>query len=127
MNITQEEKEALFKEFATKLESEGKLKKKRGYASGYATIHNLERAQSYFRSRYDQMVESNTFDIWCYNGIPYADWDKIRIMVCHAFGVSIVKDLPENRIKEANDLAISIIDLIFEQNNKTLKEFEEES
>lgn len=51
MNITKEEKDALFKEFEAKLESDGKLKKKQGYASGYATVHNLERAQSYFRSK----------------------------------------------------------------------------
>lgn len=120
MSITIEEKEELFKEFEARLQLECKIKKKQGYASGYETIHNLERAHGYFRSKYYQMVERNPFEVWGRHGVPYADWDKIRIMVCHAFGVNIVKHLPEDKIEAANDLAISVIDLIFAQNEKTL-------
>jgi hypothetical protein len=124
MSITNEEKEMLFKEFEARL---NKTKKPQGYASGYATIHNLEPAKNYFWSKYDQMTEKFKFDIWSPYGIMSSDWDKIRILVCHIFGVSVVKEIPSDKLNEANNIAKQMIDVMFDENYKTLKEKETET
>lgn len=126
MSITIEEKEALFKEFEARLaDKQVKERKKQGYASGYATLHNLEPAKDYFKKRFDQMHSDFAFDIWTYHGLMWSDWDKIRMLVSHTYGISLVKNIPEDRLEAANNLAIAMIDLIFEQNYETLNKLKE--
>ena len=66
------------------------------------------------------MSDKYKYEIWSSLGINSSDWDKIRMLVCHAFGVSIVKDLIEEDIPKANAFVIKMIDLLFEQNDKIL-------
>lgn len=117
MAITKEEKAALFEEFKAQLHAQG-------YASGYATMHNMERAKDHFWDRFYAMHEKHSFDIWSPNGIASVDWDLIRKLVCHANGVSIVKDIPPEKLDAANDLAIQILDLVFDYNDQVLKDLE---
>lgn len=117
--MTNEEKEALFAEFEERLSSK---KKKQGYASGYETLHNMKPGCDYFWKSYHDMTDSYEFDIWSPNGIHSGDWDMIRKLICHAFGVSIVKDIPTEKLKEANDLAMYITNLLFATNREILDE-----
>lgn len=126
MSITNEEKEALFKEFEARM-AEKKTVEKQGYASGYNTIHNLEPAKDYFKKKFDQMHKDFNFSVWTYHGLTWSDWDKIRMLVCHTFGVSLVRDIPEEQLKTANDLGKKLIDVLFEQNYITLNKATEES
>lgn len=118
--MTNEEKEALFAEFEERMY---KTKKKQGYASAYETMNNLKPAYMYFRKRYQDVMEDYEFDIWSPYGMQYSsDWDMIRKLVCHAYGVCIVKNIPSEKLDEANQLAKSIIDLLFDINRKELNE-----
>lgn len=119
MSITTEEKEALFAEFKARLENQ-----KQGYASGYETVHNMEQSKDYFWAKYDSMTKNHAFDIWSPKGIMSYDWDMIRKLVCHATGVSIVKQIQPDKLKDVNDLAMKIIDLLFDYNEKILNELE---
>lgn len=126
MSITIEEKEELFKEFEARLaEKEANKQKKQGYASGYGTVHNLEPAKDYFKKRFDQMHSDFAFNIWTYHGLMWSDWDKIRMIVSHTYGTSLVKNIPDDQLEAANGLAIAIIDLIFERNYETLNKIKE--
>lgn len=122
--MTIEEKESLFAEFEERL---SKKKKKQGYASGYETLHNLKPACEYFWDKYNDMTKKYPFDIWSPNGIPSGDWDMIRKLICHAYGVSIVRDIPSDKLDEANEQAKRMIDMLFCINEKELNEIEEES
>lgn len=126
MSITNEEKEALFKEFEARL-AEKKTVEKQGYASGYNTIHNLEPAKDYFKAKFEQMHKDFDFNVWTYYGLSWSDWDKIRMLVCHTFGTSLVRNIPEEQLEAANNLGRTLIDVLFEQNYKTLKKAAEES
>ena len=117
--MTKEEKEALFAEFEERIASK---KKKQGYASGYETMNNLKPACDYFWARYHNITDSYVFDIWSPYGIPSGDWDMIRKLVCHAYGVSIVKDIPSEKLDDANKLAKQIIDMLFAVNINDLNE-----
>ena len=124
MSITNEEKEVLFKEFEARL-AEKKTVQPRGYASGYNTIHNLEPAKDYFKEKFEQMHKDFDFSIWTNHGLQWSDWDKIRMLVCHTFGVSLVRNLPVNQLEAANNLAKTLIDLMFTQNYETLNKAKE--
>lgn len=128
MSITIEEKEELFKEFEARLIEKSKVNyKPQGYASGYNTIHNLEPAKDYFKQKFDQMHNDFDFSIWTYHGIQWSDWDKIRMLICHTFGTGLVKDLPMDQLEAANNLAKTLIDLVFTQNYETLNRVKEGS
>lgn len=115
MSMTMEEKEALFTEFEARLKE-----KKQGYASGYETMHNMEQAKDHFWTKYNNMTKSHVFDIWSRKGIMSADWDMIRRLVCHATGVSIVREISPEKLGDANELAIKLIDLLFDYNEQIL-------
>lgn len=117
--MTKEEKEALFAEFEERISSK---KKKQGYASGYETMNNLKPACDYFWMNYHNVTNSYEFDIWSPYGIPGSDWDMIRKLVCHAYGVSIVRDIPSEKLDYANKLAKQIIDMLFAININELNE-----
>lgn len=117
MSMTTEEKEALFTEFETRLKN-----RKQGYASGYETVHNMEQSKDHFWTKYNSMTKNYAFDIWSPKGIVSSDWDMIRRLVCHATGVSIVREIPPEKLKDANELAIKLIDLLFDYNEKILNE-----
>lgn len=119
MKITDEEKTLLFEEFKARLEAE---KKGFGYASGYATLHNMERAKDYFWDKYHTMTKEFEFDNWSQKGMFSEDWNLIRKLVCHAYGVSIVKHIPADKLEEANNLAIKMIDMLFERNHEILRD-----
>ena len=93
-----------------------------GYASGYKTFHNLEGAKDHFWERYHEMAKNYPFDIWSRFGVASVDWDTIRRFICHIFGVSVVKDISDNNLEKANELAISFIDQMFDANDLVLKE-----
>lgn len=93
-----------------------------GCASGYKTFHNLEGAKDHFWKRYQEMAKSYPFDIWSRFGIASVDWDTIRRFTCHIFGVSVIKDISDNNLEKANELAISFIDQMFDMNELVLKE-----
>lgn len=116
MNLTDEEIESMYLEFKRRMTNE-----KLGYASCYKTLHNMEPAKDYFWSRYHQMTNDYGFDNWSTRGIISRDWDLVRRLVCHAYGVTIVKEIPEEELVEANNLAIEIINSLFTVNSKILK------
>ena len=119
MSITNEEKEQLFEEFEQRL---GLKKKKQGYATCKETITNLKPAHDYFWNMYYKMRSEFPFELTCYHGMQGSDWDLIRKLTCRAYGYSIVKDIPPEVLDEANSLAITIIDLLYDRNYKHLKQ-----
>lgn len=120
MSITQEEKEQLFEEFKERLKNE----QKQGYASGYETYHNLEKAKDYFWEKYRHMTDKHSCERWLSLGISSGDWDFIRKLICHANGTGIVRDISPDKLDESNELAIRIIDLLFDYNEQILNEKE---
>lgn len=119
MELTNEEKEALFEEFKSRM-------KKRGSDSCWETFHNMEQSKDYFWDRYHQMTKNYSFENWSSSGIYGNDWDMIRKLVLHANGVCLVKHLPEDKINSANELAMKISKLLFDYNNDILKSKEVE-
>ncbi len=117
MSITAEEKEALFAEFEAIM-----LKKKQGYASGYETTHNMENAKDYFWTMYHNAKKNREFNIWSNKVISSADWDMVRKLVCHANGVSIVRSIPPEKLSDANELAMKLLELLFDYNERILDE-----
>ena len=122
MSITNEEKELLFKEFVERINNG---KKPQGYASCAETLFNLKPAYNHFKDRFEALHKLvDDFEWNCqFLKVTYSDWDKIRIMVCHAFGVTIVKNIPEEKLPEANELAIKITDALFDINEKSFEEW----
>lgn len=117
MSMTAEEKEALFAEFESRLKE-----RKQGYTSGYETIHNMEQAKDHFWARYKNATKKREHAIWSGKIVSNADWDMIRKLVCHANGVSIVREISPEKLSDANELAIKILDLLFDYNEQILDE-----
>lgn len=93
-----------------------------GYASGYKTFHNLEKAKNHFKTRYCIMTDIYPFDIWSRFGVASGDWDAIRKLTCHMYGVSVVQDISSEDLEGANMSAINLIDQLFATNNSILQE-----
>lgn len=117
MELTKEEKEALFEEF------KNRMRKQRG-ESCWETFHNMEQSKDYFWDRHYEMRKLFSHENWAYSGVQGGDWDLIRKLVLHANGVCIVKHLPKERLDSANKLAIEISKLLFDYNEDILKDNE---
>lgn len=124
MSITADEKEALFAEFELRFKE-----RKQGYASSYETIHNMEQAKDYFWTRYnnitkkyENVIKKYNYPIQSRKTVRNADWVMIRKLVCHANGVSIVREISPEKLTDANELAIRILELLFDYNEHILDE-----
>ena len=120
----------MYEEFKQRLSEEGLLVKKKKPAKGQSKIKELrflEKAHIHFKDRQKILYElsySREWNDWTNHNlclISYG-WDNIRHLICWTYGVNVIKDLPDDKQDEINDLAIKIIDLIFDQYSKLWEE-----
>lgn len=116
MNMTDQDISRIVDELESRLKA-----KSQGYSSGHRTMFNMERAKDHFWNRCDDMKKSRTFEIVIRKGLKGSDWDMIRRLVCHAQGVSLVREIPDDKIDAVNDLAIKIVDILFDYNETVLQ------
>lgn len=118
-----------YKELKERLAKEGLLVKKKTIKgqSKLKQMHFLERAYKHFRDRQEilyKISKDREWDDWTKHNlclISYG-WDNIRNLVCWAYGVNVIQDLPDDKQDEVNDLAIKIIDIVFDQYSKLWEE-----
>jgi hypothetical protein len=116
--MTNEEKEILYQEFVRRFKKEPKEQ-----SSGYKTMNNMKPAHDYYWDRYNNLHEQHKFEgDWMTKIIPGMDWDFVRKLVCHAYGISLVKDIPDEKLDAANALGQKIAELLFDANEQTMKE-----
>ena len=105
---------------------EGLLGKEKDYAKGQSKLkqmHFLERAYKHFRDRQEILYKisvSKEYGDWTNHNlclISYG-WDNIRKLVLWSYGVNQIQYLPDDKQDEINDLAIKIVDSIFDQYSK---------
>ena len=122
--------EEIYKDLRDRLEKDGLLVKKKDLIKGAAKLkelHYLERAYKHFRDRQDILYKISMDKEWSdwtnhnLSLISYG-WDNVRHLICWTYGVNIIRDLPYDRQDEVNDLAIKIIDVVFDQYSKLWEE-----
>jgi len=87
------------------------------YTAAQKRATYLARSRQYFKYKCEKLRENFEFDSWAYQGLNWGDWDNYIVrLICHSLGVCTIDQLHESEIKAANDLAVNIIDLIFETN-----------
>lgn len=90
--------------------------------SGKASMR-LQPAHDYYLDRYNQHVnmankwrDRNTNLGWCAIWtFGYDDWETIRKITLHMFGVSTVSQLTDEEAIIANEVAKNIVKMIFDQ------------
>ena len=120
MDISKEEKESLYQEFAKRFAEESGITSK---TLAYRNLHNLERSREHFRQRYDSIMAPYRKT---YEPDPiivgWDDWNnRIIRLVCHAYGVTQCGQIEDDELEMANDFAIKLIDEIFDEHVKHLK------
>lgn len=125
MELSNEERELLYQEFKRRMNREGNPIGRRALAA-----QNFSPAFEHFRHTYykDSPDPYNKIIAWAepykygghgkYLGLT---WDDVRMFVCHVYGFKSPADIPEDKLEEANDLAIHIIDECHEVSNKFLE------
>lgn len=114
MSITKNEKEKLYEEFKMRLQEESVSSKPTTMA--YKNLHNLEIAREHFKTREDKLRDQFDAGLWMYQGLNWPDWNFIVRLVYHAYGVSTAGNILEAHIKDANNLAIKLVDDVFDAN-----------
>lgn len=115
MNITEAEKETLYQEFKERMIKESiEARPVKMVFTEAKELWNIEFAKI-FKSEKDNFLKSKGF-----NGNISCDWDKIRLMVLHTYGVNTMVRLPAACYEEANQRALMFVKLYFEMINKRI-------
>jgi hypothetical protein len=117
------EKEKLYEDFKERLINDGLINTK---SSSYKNQNNLKPARDHFKFRAEKLRSDFEFSIWSGNGLNWPDWEFIKKLVCHTYSVSSAGGIEDNLLEDANNLAIDIINKIFDVNEITLKRIREE-
>lgn len=86
-------------------------------------MYFLERAYKHFRDRQAilyKISRSREWTDWTNHNLSLISygWDNVRHIVCWSYGVNRIQELPDDKREEINDLAIEIIDIVFNQYSK---------
>ena len=131
-NLTDEEKEELYQEFKSRMENEKCtpnrtmcMAENKAYMDDlYSTFNNEMKIQypSVYKEHNSSFSNKDPLNMHKLTLQNTINWDRIRLLVCRIFGVSSPRDLPEEYIEEANNIARHIIDYTFEKNTAYVNE-----
>ena len=123
--MNKSEKEELYLEFKERLKTEeiGSSRRIKG-PDKLKQVHFLDEAKNHFQNwqgkLYDLSDKKEDYNDWTNHNlcmISYG-WDNVRHLICWSYGVCTVDKLPGDKQKEINELAIKIIDDLFNQYSK---------
>lgn len=117
MNITELEKEQLYEEFKERMVNEGVIAPK---SAAWKNQNNLQVAREHFRVRAENLRKLFDHAIWT-EGLNWPEWEFIKKLICHTYCVSSASGIKDDLLEEANNLAIKLIDEVFDVNEKHLK------
>ena len=120
----------MYEELKERLEKEGLVFKQKDSVKGDAKLKQMQffnRAYRHFRQRQEvlhQISYKREWGDWTKHNLSLIcyGWDNVRHLVCWTYGVNVIQDLPDDKQDEINDLAIHIIDTLFDQYSKLWEE-----
>lgn len=119
MNITDNEKEHLYEQFKERMINEGMVVKTKSAA--YKNLHNLKPAREHFGVRAEAIRKKFPFHVWSPNGLNWPDWELVRRLLYHAYGVNAASRISDDLLEEANKFAMDLTDKLFDANEKNLE------
>ena len=82
--------------------------------------HNLDRTKEYFNARVNIIRACYSHEVHGMGSLNWPHWDKFRVLLCNIYGVSCVDQIPDNLVEDANDLAIDMLQKMFDKNMEIL-------
>jgi hypothetical protein len=93
---------------------------KKEKSASWKNNNNLKPARDHYQVRRDKIHENFEFEVWTINGLNWPEWEFVRKLICHTYGTSMASGIKDDMLESANALGISMIDSLFDANEKHL-------